>query len=108
MSKYILGQVFLDRYEIEKEYKRRSLGMFGSMSSEGEWESFARSTTRKVFAILVGFSVGLVGATASVAWEIITAPLRIFARAVKEYGEVYLLTTNPFILYKESDKGASE
>ena len=108
MSKYILGQVFLDRGEIENAYKMRSLGMFGSMSSEGEWEEFARSMTRKVFAIIVGIPVGLIGATASVAWAIVTAPLRIFAKAVKEFGEVYLLTSNAFVLYKNEEKGASE
>lgn len=107
MSKYILGQVFFDRNEIEQEYKRRSLGMFGSMNSEGEWEEFASSTARKVFAILIGLPVGLIGATASVAWAIVTAPLRIFAHAVKEYGEAFLLTTNAFVLYKE-EKEASE
>lgn len=108
MSKYILGQIFLDRGEIEEAYKCRSLGMFGSMSSEGEWEEFARSKTRKVFAILVGIPMGIIVATASVAWAVLTAPLKIFARAVKECGEVYLLTSNAFVLYKEGKKEASE
>lgn len=108
MSKYILGQVFLDRGEIEEAYKCRSLGMFGSKSTESEWEEFARSTERKVFAILVGIPIGIIGATVSVAWAIVTAPLRIFARAVKEYGELYLLTSNAFVLYKDKEKGVSE
>lgn len=108
MSKYILGQVFLDRGEIEEAYKVRSLGLFGSKNTESEWEEFARSKERKVFAILLGVPIGLIGATFGVAWAIATAPLRIFAKAVKEYGEVYLLTSNAFVLYKNEEKEASE
>lgn len=108
MSKYILGQVFLDRYEVEKAHRQMCTSLFGGCETDAEWEEYASSKARKVFTIVVGIPVGIVGAAVGIAWTIATAPLRIFAKIVKEVGEVYLISTNPFVLYKESNKEASE
>lgn len=108
MSKYILGQVFLDRYEVEKEHRRMCIDLFGGCETDAEWEEYASSKDRKVFTIVVGIPVGIVGAVVGIAWTIATAPLRIFARIVKEVGEVYLFATNPFVLYKNEEKEASD
>ncbi len=108
MSKYILGQAFLDRYEIEKEHRMMCTDLFGGCETDAEWEEYASSKARKVLNIVVGIPVGIVGAAVGIAWAIATAPLRIFAKIVKEVGGLYLIITNPFVLYKEGKKEASE
>ena len=107
MSKYILGQVFLDRADVETASKGLTMGVFRAVESEDEWNEFARSTARKVL-LIASIPVALAAAVAHIAWAIVTAPLRIFALVVKDMGELYLTVTNPFVLYKDEEKEASE
>lgn len=107
MSKYILGQVFLDRADVETASKSLTMGVFGAVESEDEWNEFARSTARKVL-LIASIPVALAAAAAHIVWEVVKTPIRIFALVVKELGELYLTVTNPFVLYKDEEKEASE
>ena len=103
MSKYILGQFFLDRADVEEASKGLSMNVFGAITDEAEWNEFARSTARKVL-LIASIPVGLAAAAAHIAWEVVKTPIRIFALTVKEIGELYLTVTNPFVLYRRNEE----
>ena len=105
MAKYILGQVFRNREELEKYNKDVSCEYY-EMFTGKKWDDiddWCKGNGRKVLSI-VAIPFDLADALVRIAIHVAVAPLKVLAFAVKELGEVVLRATNGFVLYPKKDE----
>lgn len=103
--KHILGVTFCDRVELEGF----ATDLVQAMTNDSEKTAkLMGGWLRKVGLPCVMLTFGLFGVVMKICSELVKAPIRIFLVAVKELGEIVMISTNPFVLCKNEEKEASE